>query len=620
MSFGGNDVSASLFIGKDATGGLIWTVYGGFQGAFSLAKIAPALKGSFLDLSLQQACLIASNVDGNSVAGAVIPASFPIIKGVQVAATLGTVAALDHSMNNKGTATSGLILQAMYKEDTSAFDLDITLAAPQTVAMKNKSIWSGPISLVIDVSANPSLMIVADFFVRVPKQDAPLKFTGGIRANVDEAKAFIELKDQWWNNPFGLSSHLKLGPDLALQIGIVYAGPLYPSEIGVAAGLMIGDVSGQAALSVSEAPNDELIMIQVDNLGIKDLVSFASTIFELNLPKPDDFLHFKLVSLYMSTGTTIGTTYYPPGASFSCDAVIFGKEASIYCGIDKSTQTVSVKGSLDPIDVGPLSISGFKPGTKAEIAVALGASAQSVFINGGIRIAELDAGVYHKASFLPTTTFELQSELDFSTHLKFTLNATMRHGSFTSMSGLKSLDFDIYFLFQQDIIDYIVAQVNMQILAAKKGVDDGIQGAQAALDNAQKIFDTQIKAAQAKVDDAKSKYDLKVAQVQGAFQAEKTKSDLKLKQLQAEIDRTFQLFSGAVAKAQNDLRIANENRTNAIRNAQQDVTNARNASDGKINEALRNLNNARNDMQNRSGNALNELKNAQQKVDNAHGS
>ena len=617
VSLGSNSVSASLFLGKDATGAVVWTVFGSFNGAFSLSKIAPELQGTFLDLNLQQACLIASNADGSSAAGPLIPPQFPVLKGVQIAASLETIPALDHTMNNQGAPTSGLTLQAMYKEDTSVFDIAIALAAPQTVAMKNSSIFSGPISLVIEVSATPNLMILADFFVSVPDQNSPLKFTGGIKANIDSAKAFIELKDQWWTNPFGLSSQLKLGPDLALQLGIIYAGPVYPSEVGVAAGLMIGDVSGAAALSISESPADELIMVKVVDLGIQDLMKFASTIFEHDLPQLDDFLHFKEVSLYMSTGATIGTTVYPPGASFSCDAVIFGKEAKVDCAVNKATESIIVKGSLDPIDIGPVFISGSQPGTPAELEVNIDTTIQNILINGRIQIGDLDASVYLKANFLPTITFDLKSELDFSTHLKFTLDATMRSGSFQGLASLQSLDFDIYVLLQQDILDYVTAQVNLQCLSAKKAVDDGISDAQATLDKAQQEYNAEVKVAQDKLNAAKTVNDLKIAQVQGAFQAEQAASNLKIQALQGDVDRAFQAFQGVVGNAKDNLGTATENSTNAIRNAQQNLTNAQNTANSGIDSALSNLTRAQNDLQNRFGNALSNLQNAQNNVNSA---
>ncbi|KAL8872337.1 MAG: hypothetical protein Q9174_002021 [Haloplaca sp. 1 TL-2023] len=608
-----NTISASLFIAKAPDGSLLWTVYGAFQGALSLSKIAPPLENTFLDLVLNEVCLIVSNVDGASAAGNLIPAYFPAIKGVQIAARLSPLSILDSTMNNK-TASAGMTLQAIYKEDISAFSLAVNLATPQTMSMKGSNIWSGPVSLAIDISATPRLLLKADFFVRVAGQEQPLKFSGGLKINITEAQAYIEMVNQWWINPLGLSPQLKLGPDLALQLGIIYAAPVYPSQIGIVGGLAFGDVSGAAALSISETPKDQLIMMKIRNLGIRDVVDFASSLFEVSIPKPDDFLRFNAVDFYLSTGTTIGSVYYPPGASFSCDAIIFDKQATIYCGVNKLQRLISVKGSLDPIDVGPVSISGYIAGTRAALDVTMGVSQQSVFIDGGIRIGDLDARVNLIASFVPSLNFNLKADLSFSTHLIFKLEASMRKGSFTSMSGLQSLEFDIYCLMKQDILDYMIAQINMQIMAAKQSVDAGINSAQVTLDAAQKRFENDINAAQAKVDDARRKYELKVASVNGAFAAEKTTSELQIQRLQKDIDAAFAAFNSVIDSAKRKLDSARQNREIAIRSAQNDVANAKRQADDDIDNHIRQVNNAKDDMQKRFGNAINDLNGAQNKV------
>lgn len=207
------------------------------------------------------------------------------------------------------------------------------------MSMKNGTVTSGDISLQVSVtSPTPTLMLNADFLVKVPNNDEPLKFSGGLSINDVEAKLFIALASQWWINPFGLSLDLHLGPDLALQLGIIYASPVYPSEVGVTAGLTIGSVTGKAALSVSDSPNDEIIVLRAQNLGIRDIIDFASKLLQTKIPDPgQDFLRFKEVDLYLSTGVTLGATTYPPGASFSCDAIVFGTEATVSYSASKST-------------------------------------------------------------------------------------------------------------------------------------------------------------------------------------------------------------------------------------------------------------------------------------------
>ena len=542
------EISVSLYLDKDAGRQMFWTAIGAFDGAFSLSRIEPGLKQTFLDLAVEDVVFIASNVDGARATGATIPTAYPIINTVQIAAALGPVATIDGALGRKGTPTSGLTLDAMYSANKGAFELAINLSAPQTMSMKGGSVYCGPISLLIMTTPMPTMVIKAEFFVKVPNQSNPLKFDGGMTLNVDEAKLFIEMKDSWWNSPFGLSRQLRLGPDLALQIGVVYAGPLYPSELGLEGGLAVGGATGKAALSISEAPNDELIMLEVNNLGVKDIVDLASQLFELRLPEPEDFLRFKMAKLYLSTGTTIGTTYYPPGASFSCDALIFERyRAQIYCGVDKSKKQMQIKGSLDQVDIGPLSIGGYSPGHPAQLDVQMGRT-QTLFIDGMARFLGSTVKIHVAAELQPSTMFVLQTELDFSTHLSFMLEASERKGQMKPDS-VRQVEFDVHASFHQDILDYIVAQINTQILAAKHKADKGIEASEAVLHKAQQQYQASIDVAQTQVDSAKKAYDLKVNQINGALAAEQNSCEIRTQKLQKDIERSNRCSEVEVAES-----------------------------------------------------------------------
>src|ERR1700731_697625 len=84
----------------------------------------------------------------------------------------------------------------------------------------------------------------------------------------------------YWNNPFGISDRIKIGPDLALSIDIIFAQfvstgcvfglivfyiaadryvfPSTPSGLGFVGGLQIGKTSAQVAFQVSEDPSRKL--------------------------------------------------------------------------------------------------------------------------------------------------------------------------------------------------------------------------------------------------------------------------------------------------------------------------------------------------------------------------
>jgi hypothetical protein len=616
-------ISASMFLDKDSSRQTLWTITGSFEGAFSLSRIAPGLHGTFLDLTVQEAMFIASNIDGTTAAGAAVPAAYPVIKGVQIAGTLEPIPALDSALgvsSSKGTEVTGLTLQALYSAASSSFELAIQLPSARKMSMKGGTVYSGPISLLIQVSESPTIALNADFFVRVPNQAEPLRFSGGLAASSSEAKLFIELTNQWWQNPFGLSPQLKLGPTLALEVGIVYAGPVYPSEIGVAAGLAVGDVSGTAALSISDMPTNELVMLHIENLGIKDLVSFAGLLLETSLPTPEDFLRFKHLDFYLSSGTTIGTVVYPPGASFSCDAILFGHEATVACSVSKAQKQIAVSGSLQAIDVGPISVSGYERGTPARLDVQFGAQQQSVAIDGGVNIFDLDARMLVKVDVMPTPSFQLQTELDFTAHLTFQLQAMMRPGATGgTAAGLQGLDFDVHAVFQQDLLDWVAAQIDAQTLAAKKAIDDGEEAAQHSLDQAEAEYRAAINAAQKQVDAAKATYETKLNTATAALSAEQQRAEQQRQELATTVDHAVQAFNAAVEAAQRSIQEAEDERARQMQAAEQQVQDAKEAANRDIDSHLRDLNNARDDMNQRFGDAIAKIQSAKNNANSLQG-
>lgn len=106
--------------------------------------------------------------------------------------------------------------------------------------MRNGIFSPGPLSLILRLGTKPAVIVNADFFVTTKKEKPPLKFSGGISVGMEESQLFIELKNQWWKDMFGLSPQIKFGPGLELSIGFQYVSKFYPTKLGIAAGLAIG--------------------------------------------------------------------------------------------------------------------------------------------------------------------------------------------------------------------------------------------------------------------------------------------------------------------------------------------------------------------------------------------
>lgn len=77
-------VSVGLYTEFEKEQEVIWSVYGELETEkdFSLARLAPEVKGSFLDLGLKRVALVASNRD--AVNGVFNLSGYPIRRGLSI--------------------------------------------------------------------------------------------------------------------------------------------------------------------------------------------------------------------------------------------------------------------------------------------------------------------------------------------------------------------------------------------------------------------------------------------------------------------------------------------------------------------------------------------------------
>ena len=143
---------------------------------------------------------------------------------------------------------------------------------------------------------------------------------------------------------------------------------------------MIGKKEAKLAIKLSQNPKEQILVAAVKDLNVANLVKFASQICEYQFPEPDDFLHFNDFQLYLSTGASIGETYYPPGASLKGAMTIFGKRAKFDCTIGTM---VKIMATIEHFELGPLKVRG-ATGEDPIVDTELSASTQKVLIDGAV--------------------------------------------------------------------------------------------------------------------------------------------------------------------------------------------------------------------------------------------
>ena len=207
------------------------------------------------------------------------------------------------------------ILIASYSD--GAFSLGLMMPAERTISFGD-SVYTGPLSIDIQTgNGDLKLVLNAILNVKVDTQPKPLTFALGLKAGLSGASAYAQMLTDWIN-PCDIGKQVVVR-GCAMEFGIVYATFFttgMPGEIGLAGQLNIGEKEAKVAMKLSQNPSEQLLAAHIKDLGIGDLIKFASQVVEKDLPEPPEgLLHFNDLDLYFSTGTTIAQTYYPPGAS-----------------------------------------------------------------------------------------------------------------------------------------------------------------------------------------------------------------------------------------------------------------------------------------------------------------
>ncbi|KAF3184272.1 hypothetical protein TWF751_000251 [Orbilia oligospora] len=627
VTFSDLEISAGLFFSKSAAGSTpgaantsekAWIVYGEFKDKNGLkaSKLMPALEGSFLNFSLRNIAFMASSANAIAPPGFLNSYNYAVTKGVQLLAAFDSIDEIDSLTRSRNPA---LTLKAYYS--SGVLGLDIIMPNDNAVmVMKNSNLRPTPFTLGIRVTDNgPTLALKSGFDLIVPNQVDPLRFAFGLNADMIGANGYGEMLG-YWKNPLGISDQLEIG-DLALQMGIIYAvffSTGTPSSLAITGGIKLGKTQASVALAISENPGDLLISGSVKNLGIDDIVDFARKVTKLNLPDPDsDFLTFEEMSMYMSSGVTIGTRYFPPGFSASGSILAFGKRASMACTMGQTG--VAIKGALDAFELGPLSVRG-RRGQNLVLDIEMTATTHKVFFDGEAKLGPLLAALYLNAvqQGKGEMMLEFDAEMAFTDLFKMTAKGKARNKikGAAAKSGLGGVEFDVEARMQQEIVNYVMAQVNAQFIAAQYAATQSFNEARASLDRAEKAFAEGVRVAEGELAKAQKAWQAKSDSVNKSFNDAKTSQTNRVNQLKEDVRRAKGEYDAAVDRATRKLEQTQITAASEIGKARGTLEQTKGDVDREISSKQQILINAEQDMDRRFGNATKDIEKAQNDVNN----
>jgi hypothetical protein len=598
--FKGIEIDVSVYLAKSGSEGLLFTVYGEYSRPLSSGALAPELQGSFLDLPMTNIALLAGNTN-TGLPGFVNKYGYPLIKGVQLNAQIGSIPALN---SVTGINLDGLTLSVGLIAGTG---LTMGIVLPTDNAIRfTPTVSSGPITVSVDIVRPPSLLIKAGLNVLVAGQADPLVFTMGLNATVTSASGFAQM-DGFWVNPFGISPNVQIGPNMTLQLGLDFVPPSV--QVGGTGGLMIGSTAATVSLSLGASPSQELIAASLTGLSCNDLIAFASQVAQKDIPSIDaNIFDFEAVSFSISTGVQVGTVYTPPGASLAGTVVLFGERATVSASV---RDEIKMSGTFEAFNLGPLAVTGAKDANPT-LEFELGPKKQKLLIDGAAKLLDLEASLHVETELLPKPAFEFDMGLAFTELLPFTL-----HGAMLGALDIKSvgkLDFELKATLEQKILDYLMTQANLQFIAAEKGAKEGFDTAQAKLDQVEASFQAAVSTAQASLDKAQVAWDAKSKDAIDALNQVKQSTAAQQALLQTRLDAAQGSYNQKVTAASQNVDQTKVDAANAIAAAQAAVQKTTIDSNAAVAQHQTDYNNQKASMDAKFGNAKQSLANAQQSI------
>ncbi|KDQ13580.1 hypothetical protein BOTBODRAFT_33588 [Botryobasidium botryosum FD-172 SS1] len=490
----------------------------------------------------------------------------------------GELGALGHSGYpiKKDSHPASLILCAGWSS-SEGFFLDIHFPTPTTLNI-GRGITTDEIELRIVLGKEPYLEVITGAKIPVEKRPEPLHFDLPLTLGATEATATGQLSAKGgWNNPFGLSDQLTVGPDLALSISLCYATG--PSGLGFVGGLSVGKSSGNQR---------ELPYARIENLDVHDL--------------PPNAIQFELVELYICpAGVTIGNLVYKPGFSFSSKITFFGIKTETLVNIGDGG--IHCYGALENFKIGKfLEIKG-AIGDKATFDLELNSTKQGGSINGMIYIFGITAKVLAMLELHSTLTFEFEFDLSFDDIFDFTVKGgpVIAHNE-TSCDATKG-DYKLTAEFHLKIRDHIGQKLNAMFAEQARKDREEADAARAAVDQEHAKWQAKVDEEQKKLDDAYAAWQKKSDEAHAKHQAAIAAHETELNRLQGNLDNEASKLKLGTAAAEAKLSAARARQEANTREKESNLRSERQRVDDKLRKAHADLNEATQKMHNGFGNA-----------------
>ena len=349
-------------------------------------------------------------------------------------------------------------------------------------------------------------------------------------------------------------------------------------------------------------------------LSVTDLIRFASRIANDEIPiPPEDLFTIKNGLFYISTGATIGTTYYPAGASIRGDIELFGQETNLECTIGKNTK---IRALFEDVALGPLVVTG-TDGGKVSTAIELGLSKQHILLDGRVRIFDFEANIHACLDILPKPDISFALRVAWADALEVELCA--RVVGAVNFNDLKDADFLVDVVLEQHILDYISTHAQAHFAAIRKVFEDGIEAAEESFEKTNEAIDAQLKEAEEMFEAAGRRWEEKEAELKSELHDAVSEFEEGLEVLRKDLCQAEKDFEAALYNAHQRLETARIDKAAVITSALIKVQKARRELHAEIVSHLFAIQETKKETVMNYGALLADLKVAEESVQEAQG-
>ncbi|KAH7194164.1 hypothetical protein DER44DRAFT_751957 [Fusarium oxysporum] len=418
--------------------------------------------------------------DNWDVLGTVDAYNYPVVKGLQLCATIPSFPQLEELNGKKKLEGLTLVLSI-----TSNGKISATIDLPESFKLRYYYRHQVVYGARVEHPRN------IDFGL----QRLRSHFGGGSHCWKLQGKMSDDSK---WANPFNLNKNMVFS-QLGFGTGFTYATVLVtgPDEIVLRGQVDIGKFRAKLDMGLRLTSAEAVFQLEMNKLDAMEIIQLAGVLIDnqamQQMKGAEDKLVFKDLKLYVSPGAEFLGRYYDRGIQVQGKMWCFGKKGEFDGRFDENG--VVIKAGIDNFKVGGLKITSTREGVdRAMMDIEMTKDRQKLFIDDSIRYYSLEISVFLDLD-IQEQYLKVDIKIKLTESLLLSLKADVVVKNHNSLEGAE-MSFEA-------ILETDILGVNLQ------GITDGIH------------IHALHKLADKAIDDARSDLTTKLAQKKAALKAMK---------------------------------------------------------------------------------------------------